>query len=53
MTLYSTCAKEVLSPIQLPYEFGTKIDADSFHLKVIGKIIESNEALLRSDVLEN
>lgn len=39
--------------MQLPVDFGTKIDADTFHLRVIGKMIESNEGLLRTEVTEN
>jgi hypothetical protein len=29
--------------MNLPQDFGTKIDADTFHLQVIGKMIEHNE----------
>ena len=37
----------------MPADFGTKVDADLFHIKTVGKMIESNEASLRSDVVEN
>lgn len=48
-----SCAKTCDETVNLPADFGTKIDGDHFHLKTIGKIIERNEEVLRNDVVEN
>jgi len=39
--------------VQLPPDFGTKVDADMFHIKIIGKMIEKNESLSRNEVADN
>jgi len=39
--------------VQLPPDFGTKVDADMFRIKIIGKMIENNESLLRNEVADN
>lgn len=53
-TISGSCAKTSDEQVTLPAEFGTgKLDTDHFHLKVVGKIIENNEAQLRNDVVEN
>jgi hypothetical protein len=38
--------------IVLPSDFGTKVDPDAFHIKVIGRLIESNEDTLRTEIVE-
>lgn len=53
MTIAGSCAKTADQSVQLPADFGTKVDADQFHLKVIGKMIEHNEGILRNEVSEN
>lgn len=52
-TISGSCAKQSNETVNLPDGFGTKIDSDHFHIKTIGKIIEANETMLRSDVVEN
>jgi hypothetical protein len=53
-TISGSCAKTSDEQVTLPVEFGTgKLDTDHFHLKIVGKIIENNEAQLRNDVVEN
>jgi len=53
MTIAGSCAKTADHSVQLPSDFGTKVDADMFHLKVIGKMIENNESILRNEVADN
>ncbi len=53
MTIAGSCAKTADQSVQLPADFGTKVDADMFHLKVIGKMIENNESILRNEVADN
>lgn len=48
-----SCAKTTDETVTLPADFGTKVDADHFHIKTVGKIIENNESMLRNDVVEN
>jgi hypothetical protein len=47
------CGKVTDQNLQLPADFGTKVDPDMFHIKVIGRIIEANESALRNDIIEN
>jgi hypothetical protein len=39
ITIAGSCAKTADHSLQLPADFGTKVDADMFHLKVIDKMI--------------
>jgi len=53
MSIAKSCARTSDHSVQLPPDFGTKVDADMFHIKIIGKMIENNESLLRNEVADN
>lgn len=48
-----SCAKTREESLSLPADFGTKVDADAFHLATVGRMIETNEDQLRNEVTEN
>jgi hypothetical protein len=51
MTMAGSCAKTAEQSVNLPADFQQNTDA--FHIKVIGKMIENNETLLRNEVTDN
>lgn len=52
-TISGSASKTFDETVTLPKDFGTRnCDSDHFHIKTIGKIIESNESMLRNDVVE-
>lgn len=51
MSLAGSCAKTAEQSVNLPSDFGT--NPDSFHIRIIGKMVESNESLLRTEVTDN
>lgn len=52
-TISGSCVKTTDETVNLPADFGGKVDSDHFHIKTVGKIIEANESMLRNDVVEN
>jgi hypothetical protein len=51
MTVAGSCAKTANQTVTLPADFAT--NSDAHHLRVIGKIIENNEGILRTEVTDN
>jgi len=52
-SMAGSCAKTREESVTLPADFGTKVDADGFHLATVGRMIETNEDQLRNEVTEN
>lgn len=51
MTMAGSCAKTAEQSVNLPADFHQ--NGDAFHIRVIGKMIENNESLLRNEVTDN
>ena len=51
-TISDSCSKTTDESMILP-TVGAKIDIDHFHIRTIGRIIESNESVLRNDVFDH
>lgn len=51
MTVAGSCAKTSNQTVTLPADFAT--NSDAHHLRVIGKMIENNEGILRTEVTDN
>lgn len=53
-TISGSVSKSSEDTLVLPKDFGTRsCDSDHFHIKTVGKMIETNESILRTDVIES